>query len=60
MGADRNGKHTLKLLHDRPVTLATFNKGLHYNRAARRQANRKQETNCLRKSLQVNTVTCYQ
>jgi hypothetical protein len=42
------------------ATSATFSRGFHYSRAARRVSNRKLETNCLRKSLQVNTVTCYQ
>jgi hypothetical protein len=42
------------------ATLATFDKGFHYNRAARRVANRKLATKCIRKSLRLNTVTCYQ
>jgi hypothetical protein len=38
----------------------TFSSGLHYNKVARRLANRKPETKCICKSLRLNTVICYQ
>jgi hypothetical protein len=40
--------------------METFSSGLHYKKVARRQASRKPETNAICKSLQLNTVTCYQ
>jgi hypothetical protein len=40
--------------------METFSSGLHYKKVARRQANRKPETNAICKSLQLNNVTCYQ